>query len=58
MINKLNNYLYKKDEPLYTNENIEKVKNYIRTRTLPTDLTDVQMKRFIERFKYGYTINK
>ena len=57
MISTLNNFRYNIAEPLYTNENIEKVKNYIRTRTLPTDLTNIQMKRFIERFKYGYTIN-
>ena len=58
MINKLNNYLYKKDEPLYTNENIEKIKNYIKSGKLPNDLNDIQMKRFIERFKYGYTLKK
>ena len=57
MISTLNNFRYNIAEPLYTNENIEKVKNYIRTRTLPTDLTNIQTKRFIERFKYGYTIN-
>ena len=56
MINKLNNYLYKKDEPLYTNENIEKIKKYIKSGILPIDLNDIQMKRFIERFKYGYTL--
>ena len=57
MINKLNNYLYKKDEPLYTNENIEKIKKYIKSGQLPNDLNDIQLKRFIERFKYGYTLN-
>jgi len=54
MINKLNNYSYTVDELLYTNENIEKIKQYIKTGTLPNDLNDIQMKRFIERFKYGY----
>ena len=53
MITKLNNFLYKINEPLYTNENISKVKQYIKTGKLPDDLNDVQMKRFIERFKYG-----
>ena len=56
MINKLNNYLYKQDEPLYTNENIEKIKQYIKSGKLPNDLNDIQMKRFIERFKYGYEL--
>ena len=56
MINKLNNFLYKQNEPLYTNENIEKIKNYIKSGKLPNDLNDIQMKRFIERFKYGYTL--
>ena len=56
MITKLNNFLYKINEPLYTNENISKVKQYIKTGKLPDDLNDVQMKRFIERFKYGYTL--
>ena len=56
MITKLNNFLYKINEPLYTNENILKVKQYIKTGKLPDDLNDVQMKRFIERFKYGYTL--
>ena len=58
MINKLNNYLYKQNEPLYNNENIEKIKQYIKNGTLPDDLNDVQLKRFIERFKYGYTLEK
>ena len=57
MINKLNNYLYKQNEPLYTNENIEKIKNYIKNGKIPNDLNDIQMKRFIERFKYGYTLS-
>ena len=56
MISKLNNFLYKKDEPLYTNENIEKIKQYIKSGKLPNDLNDIQMKRFIERFKYGYEL--
>ena len=56
MITKLNNFRYKQNEPLYTNENIEKVKQYIKSGKLPDDLNDVQMKRFIERFKYGYTL--
>ena len=56
MISKLNNFMYKINEPLYTTENIEKVKQYIRNGKLPNDLDDVQMKRFIERFKYGYTL--
>ena len=56
MINKLNNFLYKQNEPLYTNENIEKIKNYIKSGKLPNDLNDIQLKRFIERFKYGYTL--
>ncbi len=47
MITKLNNFLYKVNEPLYTNENISKVKQYIKTGKLPNDLNDVQMKRFI-----------
>ena len=57
MISTLNNFRYNISEPLYTNENIEKVKNYIKTKQLPDDLDDVQMKRFIERFKYGYTLS-
>ena len=56
MITKLNNFRYKQNEPLYTNDNIEKVKQYIKSGKLPDDLNDVQMKRFIERFKYGYTL--
>ena len=56
MISKLNNFMYKINEPLYTTENIGKVKQYIRNGKLPNDLNDVQMKRFIERFKYGYTL--
>ena len=48
--------MYKQHEPLYTNENISKVKDYIKSGKLPDDLNDVQMKRFIERFKYGYTL--
>ena len=44
MISKLNNFMYKINEPLYTNENIEKVKQYIRNGKLPNDLNDVQMK--------------
>ena len=56
MITKLNNFRYKQNEPLYTNENIEKVKQYIKSGKIPDDLNDVQMKRFIERFKYGYTL--
>ncbi len=58
MITKLNNFLYKINEPLYTNENILKVKQYIKTGKLPDDLNDIQMKRFIERFKYGYTLKE
>ena len=50
MITKLNNFRYKQNEPLYSNENIEKVKQYIKSGKLPDDLNDVQMKRFIERF--------
>ena len=57
MISTLNNFRYNKSEPLYNNENIEKIKDYIRTGKLPDDLTDIQMKRFIQRFKYGYTLN-
>ena len=57
MINKLNNYRYNIDEPVYTNENIAKIKNYIETGKLPNDLNDIQIKRFIERFKYGYTLS-
>ena len=49
MINKLNNFLYKQDEQLYTNENIDKIKQYIKTGKLPNDLNDIQIKRFIER---------
>ena len=56
MINTLNNFRYNITEPLYNNENIEKIKNYIKTGTLPEDLNNIQMKRFIERFKYGYTL--
>ena len=56
MITKLNNFMYKQQEPLYTNHNLLKVKQYIKTGKLPDDLNDVQMKRFIERFKYGYTL--
>ena len=56
MITKLNNFRYKQNEPLYNDENITKVKQYIKTGKLPDDLNDVQMKRFIERFKYGYTL--
>ena len=56
MITKLNNFRYKQNEPLYTNENIEKVKQYIKSGKLPDDLNDVQMKIFIERFKYGYAL--
>ena len=44
MITKLNNFRYKQNEPLYTNENIEKVKQYIKSGKLPDDLNDVQMK--------------
>ena len=57
MINKLNNYLYKQDEPLYTNDNIEKIKQYIKSGKLPNDLNDIQLKKIIERFKYGYTLS-
>ena len=57
MISKLNNFLYKQNEPLYTNENIDKIKQYIKSGKLPNDLNDIQIKRFIERFKYGYTLN-
>ena len=56
MINKLNNYRYTINEPLYNNENIEKIKQYIKSGKLPNDLNDIQFKRFIERFKYGYTL--
>jgi hypothetical protein len=56
MITKLNNFRYKQNEPLYTNENIEKVKQHIKSGKLPDDLNDVQIKRFITRFKYGYTL--
>jgi hypothetical protein len=56
MISTLNNFRYNISEPLYTNEKIEKVKNYIKTGQLPDDLNNIQMKRFIERFKYGYTL--
>ena len=53
MINKLDNYRHTIDEPLYNNENIEKIKQYIKSGKLPNDLNDIQLKRFIERFKYG-----
>ncbi len=43
MISTLNNFRYNISEPLYTNENIEKVKNYIKTGQLPDDLTDGQI---------------
>ena len=56
MINKLNNYRYNIDEPLYTNDNIDKIKQYIKSGKIPNDLNDIQMKRFIERFKYGYEL--
>ncbi len=56
MITKLNNFLYKVNDPLYKNENILKAKQYIKSAKLSDDLNDVQMKRFIERFKYGYTL--
>ncbi len=50
MINKLNNCRYNIDEPLYTNDNIDKIKQYIKSGKLPNDLNDIQLKRFIERF--------
>ena len=56
MINTLNNFRYNITEPLYNNENIEEIKNYIKTGTLPENLNNIQMKRFIERFKYGYIL--
>ena len=56
MITKLNNFMYKQNEPLYTDDNLSKVKQYIKTGLIPDDLNDVQLKRFIERFKYGYTL--
>ncbi len=56
MINKLNNYRYTVEEPLYTNENIEKIKQYIKSGKIPNDLNDIQTKRFIERFKYNYEL--
>ena len=46
MISTLNNFRYNASEPLYNNENIEKIKDYIRTGKLPDDLTDIQMKRY------------
>ncbi len=51
MINKLNNYRFTVEEPLYTNDNIEKIKQYIKSGKIPNDLNDIQIKRFIERFK-------
>ena len=56
MITKLNNFMYKQNEPLYNDENLLKVKQYIKTGLIPDDLNDVQMNRFITRFKYGYTL--
>ena len=56
MITKLNNFMYKQNEPLYNDENLLKVKKYIKTGLMPDDLNDVQMNRFITRFKYGYTL--
>ena len=56
MINKLNNYRYNIDEPLYTNDNIDKIKQYIKSGKIPNDLNDIQMKRFIERLKYNYEL--
>ena len=56
MIIKLNNFLYKINEPLYTNENTLKVKQQIKSGKLPDDLNDIRIKGFIERFKYGYTL--
>ena len=56
MITQLNNYLFKKDEPLYNYENLEKVKQYIKYGKIPNDLNDIQLKRFVDRFKYGYTL--
>ena len=43
MITKLNNFMYKQNEPLYTEENLSKVKQYIKTGLMPDDLNDVQM---------------
>ena len=43
MIDKLNNYRYTIDEPLYANENIEKIKQYIKSGKLPNDLNDIQL---------------
>ena len=55
MITKLNNFMYKLNEPLYNDEDLLKVKQYIKTGLMPDDSNDVQMNRFITRFKYGYT---
>ena len=49
MITKPNNFMYKQNEPLYNDENLLKVKQYIKTGLIPDDLNDVQMNRFITR---------
>ena len=56
MITQLNNFKYTIDKPLYNYENLEKVKQYIKSGKIPNDLNDIQLKRFVDRFKYGYTL--
>ena len=59
MITNLNNFMYKQNEPLYNNENLSKVKQYIKIGLTPDDyfdLIDIQLNRFITRFKYGYKL--
>ena len=51
MITKLNSFMYKQNEPLYNDENLSKVKQYIKTGLRPDDLNDVRLNRFITRFK-------
>ena len=51
---RLNNYLYKANEPLYNRENLEKLKKFIKTGYVPQDLNERQYERFINRFKHSY----